>query len=187
MGRPKLALPLGDKTVLECVLDILRQADVSDILVVISPGGKELIPLADKKAHILQLDQDTADMQATVLAGLDWLETTLQPVAQDYWLLLPADHPSLNPVVIRQLEQCRTEHPQHSIFIPTFAGKRGHPALIGWQHVAALRQFPPGQGLNRFLRQQTQLLECPMNAPEILLDLDTPEDYRRLLDHFSET
>lgn len=184
MGRPKLALPLGGKTVLECVLDALAQAGVTDVLVVVSPRGGELAVLAEKSgAHVLHLDNDTPDMQATVSAGLEWLENRFQPASDDSWLLLPADHPSLDAAVIRELLQCRLSDTQHSVFIPTFAGKRGHPALIGWQHVAALRRFPPGQGLNRFLRDLgEQVCECPVAAPGILLDLDTPEDYQRLVE-----
>ena len=36
MGRPKLSLPLGDHTVLECVIATLREAGISDILVVVA-------------------------------------------------------------------------------------------------------------------------------------------------------
>jgi len=190
MGRPKLALPLAGKSILECVLDALRQAGVTDVLVVVSPLGDAVSALAEKGgAHVLRLADETPDMRATVIAGLEWLEQRFQPAADDAWLLLPADHPVLDPDAILALMRCRLAHPQQSIFIPSFGGRRGHPALIGWQHVAALRCFPPGQGLNRFLREAgEQVRECPVRSPGVLLDLDTPEDYQRLLDgHFMDT
>lgn len=184
MGRPKLVLPLAGKTILECVLAALGQAGVADVLVVVSPNGDEIAALAEPAgANVLRLAVETPDMRATVVAGLDWLEGRFQPSADDAWLLLPADHPSLDPVAIQELLRCRAEHPRQSVFIPTFKGKRGHPALIGWQHVAALRQYPIGQGLNRFLRGLgDQVRDCPVNTAGVLLDLDTPEDYQRLVD-----
>jgi len=184
MGRPKLALPLGKRTVLECTVAALRNAGVEDILVVLNPDGAELAALAEKVgSRVLQLTEETPDMQATVLHGLAWLEDHFSPQPEDSWLLLPADHPALNPQVICELLRARTARPEHSIFIPTHAGRRGHPTLIGWQHTAELRAWPAGLGLNRFLRQQTAATcEWPVDSADILFDLDTPEDYQRLLE-----
>jgi molybdenum cofactor cytidylyltransferase len=187
MGRPKLALPLGNRTVLERVLDALRQAGLEHILVVLPPDGGELTTMAvTAGADVLRLEEGTPDMQATVLAGLEWLEKRFEPLPTDGWLLLPADHPSLDSAVIAELLQSRIAHPEASIFIPTHTGKRGHPALIAWQHVAELRAWPPGQGLNRFLRRHAAATwECPVASPHVLVDLDTPADYELLRQHFS--
>ena len=46
MGRPKLALPLGDRTVLEHVLTALRDGGVERILVVLGPHVADLGPIA---------------------------------------------------------------------------------------------------------------------------------------------
>ncbi len=183
MGKPKLAMALGERTVLEWVLEAMKQAGIGEIVVVVGPQGEELAALAEKaKAHVLRLENDTPDMQATVLLGLDWLETHLHPDPVDSWLLAPADHPTLNSAVVMELLKAKKEHPAQSIFIPSHAGRRGHPALIAWQHVPGLRLWPPGQGLNRFLRRlAAQTRECPMDDPEVLCDLDTLEDFQRVL------
>jgi molybdenum cofactor cytidylyltransferase len=184
MGRPKLALPVGERTVLECTVAALRQAQIPEILVVVGPQATQLAALGARAgARVLRLAEETPDMQATVMHGLAWLEDHFHPEPGDSWLLLPADHPALNPEVIRELLRARTIQPERSIFIPTHAGRRGHPTLIGWQHTAELCAWPAGRGLNQFLRQQTgATCEWPVQFPDILLDLDTPEDYRQLLD-----
>ena len=38
-------------------------------------------------------------MRATVEAGLNWLEERLRPEPEDDWLLMPADHPTLNQLI----------------------------------------------------------------------------------------
>jgi CTP:molybdopterin cytidylyltransferase MocA len=120
-------------------------------------------------------------MRATVEAGLGWLEEKFSPKPDDAWLLAPADHPTLDAAVVRQLVAARTENPQASVLIPTHAGRRGHPALIAWKHVEGMRALPPGQGLNVYLRrQEAETLELPVAAESILCDLDTAEDYERL-------
>ena len=46
MGRPKLGLPLGERTVLEHVVAALRQGGAEHVLVVVGPHVPELAPLA---------------------------------------------------------------------------------------------------------------------------------------------
>jgi molybdenum cofactor cytidylyltransferase len=183
MGRPKLALPLGGSTVLGRVVVALRQAGVETILVVIGPHVPELVPLAQAAgADIHLLSHETDDMRATVEEGLAWLEKHRHPAPSDHWLLVPADHPTLDPAVVGQLEQARADRPQCTIFVPTYRGRRGHPTLIGWSHVAGIRQLGPGLGLNAYLRRcGAETLEVPTESDGILYDLDTPADYERLV------
>jgi molybdenum cofactor cytidylyltransferase len=182
MGRPKLALPLGGHTVLGQVLVALREGGVAHTVVVVGPHVPELVPLAEAAgAHVCLLAEETADMRATVEHGLRWLEERFHPGPDDGWLLVPADHSALDAEVVRQLGRARAEHSDRSIFVPTFAGRRGHPALIAWRHVAGIRAHPPGLGLNTYLRRHAeQTLEVAVGSAGVLYDLDTPEDYERL-------
>ncbi len=182
MGRPKLALPLGDRTVLECVVQTLKAASVSDVVVVLGPHVSELVSLAEGAgAHPVMLAESTPDMRTTVQRGLDWIEQTIQPKPGDAWLLVPADHPAMDVDAIRNLIAEYQKQSRCSIAVPTFAGKRGHPALIAWKHVAGIRAFPPDRGLNAYLREHAgETLEVPVESNGVLFDLDTPEDYARL-------
>jgi CTP:molybdopterin cytidylyltransferase MocA len=182
MGRPKLALPLGDGTVLERVVAALREGGADPVLVVVAPHTADLAPLAEAAgASVCQLPAATADMRATVVHGLDWLEERFHPRPDDDWLLAPADHPVLDAEVVKLLRATRAKCPGCSLFVPVWNGKRGHPILLNWRHVTAIRALPPGTGLNAYLRQQTgELLEVPAPGGGVLLDLDTPEDYERL-------
>jgi molybdenum cofactor cytidylyltransferase len=182
MGRPKLSLPLGGRTVLEHTVSTFRRAGVEHVLAVVGPHVPELVPLAEAAgAKVCRLPEETADMRATVEHGLRWLEETFRPAAEDAWLLAPADHPTLNADVIRELLRARAEHPERSVLVPTWEGRRGHPALIAWKHVAGIRAHPAGEGLNTYLRQRAaEVLEVPAASADVLCDLDTPADYERL-------
>jgi molybdenum cofactor cytidylyltransferase len=182
MGRPKLALPLGGQTVLERVIATVRGAGVEPVLVVLGPHVPELLPFAEAaQAHVLLLAGETPDMRATITNGLHWLEERFRPTPEDSWLLLPADHPTLDGQVVRQLLAAREANPAATLLVPTFEGRRGHPLLLAWTHVAAIRELPEGLGLNAYVRQHAaETLEVPVASPSILWDLDTPEDYERL-------
>jgi molybdenum cofactor cytidylyltransferase len=163
------------------VITTLRQAEIEQVLVVLGPHGEALAaPARAAGAEVLVLLQKTPEMRATVEVGLAHLEEFWHPTADDAWLLIPADHPTLEAGVVRQLVQAYTVEPSHSLIVPTYQGRRGHPTLIAWRHVAALRKLPAGQGLNVYLREQ-ETHELPVTTPVVLDDLDTPADYERLL------
>ncbi len=87
MGRPKLALPLGGRTILECVLAALREAGIEKTLVVVGPHVPELVPPATNAgAHVCLLTEETPDMRTTVERGLAWLEERFRPQPADDFL-----------------------------------------------------------------------------------------------------
>src|SRR5262249_12245859 len=88
MGRSKLALALGEQTVLEHFIAALRSGGAEHVLVVLGPHVSELTPLAESAgASVLVLPEETADMRATVEAGLRWLEERFAPRPENAWLL----------------------------------------------------------------------------------------------------
>lgn len=188
MGRPKLRLPLGQSTVIERVVCALRDADVDEIVVVIGPHVRDLAPLVEQAggtAHVL--DEETPDMRATVLEGLNWLEQKHELTAEDGWLLIPADHPVLDSHVVQELIHARKRHPDQSIFIPCHEQKRGHPALLLWKHVQGIRTMRDDQGINTYLREhRDETLEIAVTSNSVLIDLDTPEDYNTLCERYSK-
>jgi molybdenum cofactor cytidylyltransferase len=180
MGRPKLSLPLGGKAVLAWVIDALRQAGVDRILTVIGPHVPELVPLArGAGSEVLLLEEQTKGMRGSVEQGLNCVEKRWRPDVKDCWLLALADHPLLSSEVVRRLLK-EWEGQRASILIPTYQGRRGHPTLLGWRHALGIRALDPGFRLNAYIRSQwAETHEIPVDDPDILNDLDTPEDYDR--------
>jgi molybdenum cofactor cytidylyltransferase len=183
MGRPKLALPVGASTVLERVIQALRGGGIDHVLVVLGPHVADLAGMAQAAgAHVLPLAAETPDMRATVEHGLHWFEERFHPGDGDAWLLVPADHPTLDAAIVRQLLAAHATDPDRLVVVPTHAGRRGHPTLLSWRLVAGIAALPAGQGLNTYLRQHGRnTLEVHVEQPEVLFDLDTPEDYARLV------
>ena len=189
MGRAKLSLPLGNHTILEQVVRSFRDGGVNEVLVVLAPTNEDLAVLANRAgAKVLVLDDLTADMRATAEQGLAWLEAEFAPQPDDPWLLCPADHPVLKAGVIAQLLEAWKQRGAKDILVPTFNGQRGHPTAIAWRHGAGIRAAPPGRGMNVYLRKHSEeTLEVPVANDSVLFDLDTPEDYVRLLQLWEET
>src|SRR5260370_29721576 len=84
MGRPKVSLPLGGRTVLEHVIAALQEAAIADILVVLGPHVAEMSPLLHRAgARVLVPAEETHTMRTTVEQGLTWLEHRYQPGPTD--------------------------------------------------------------------------------------------------------
>jgi molybdenum cofactor cytidylyltransferase len=181
MGRPKLALPLGGRTVIEHIVSTLREGGIESVLVVIGQHVRELeAPAGNAGAEVLVLAEATPDMRSTVDRGLEWFEERTRPVADDWWFLAPADHPAFAAIVVSELLTARSS--THSIIVPTHAGRRGHPALLRWRHAAGIRAYPSNLGINSYLRDRSdETLELPVSDPGILANLDTPADYQRII------
>jgi len=181
MGRPKLLLPIGDTTVIELVLRAMRAGGINDVVMVVAPSMEDLARKAmDAGAQVVRLSEDTPNMRATCLHGLAWIEERFHPRDDDGWLLLPADHPTVQPDVVRAILAAISENTDKTIIVPSHKGRRGHPTWLRWSHVAAIRAMPADQGLNAYIRTQSaERLELPWPDDDILFDLDTPEDYRQ--------
>jgi len=180
MGRLKPLLPFGPHTVLEQVLAVGQAAGLDPLLVVL---GHEADTIA---AHlppgipwVRNPNYRTGGMFSSVGCGLGSLP---QDVAMAVILL--GDQPTLTPDVLHRLrvaweaDSCPIEY----FYVPTFAGRRGHPLCIPAALFPAVLGWPGTEGLRGVLKKYAaQVREVPVLEPGILLDLDTPEDYDRAL------
>lgn len=73
-----------------------------------------------------------------------------------------------------------------TITIPTYQGRRGHPTLFSPRLREELSDVSEeGQGLREILlRHAADIVEAEMDTPELLFNLNSPEDYQRALAFF---
>jgi molybdenum cofactor cytidylyltransferase len=183
MGQAKLLLPLGPRRVIEHVLDALAASHVDRSIVVVPPAAHELRSIVERfpTARVAQLGEPTPDMRSSVLFGLEHVERLFRSRLPDAFLVVPADHPTVTTSAVNHL-LARFRAADRSIVVPTFGGRRGHPLLVAWRLVPAVRALPADSGLNHLLAQcAIEVEECPLDDPSLLDDLDTPTDYERLL------
>ncbi len=195
MGEPKLLLDVAGKTVIARVISALREAGVSRTLVVTRPSEAALVLESQRAgAEVLLPPFDPEEMRHSVEwalrdllehhshSGLACSEEIAPPC--DGWILVPADHPTLNHKVILQLIAAWSANPQ-MIAVPVFQGRRGHPTIFPWSTVNEVLALPADQGLNQLLRMNPErVLEVSLTDAQVIEDLDTPADYARLLKSF---
>jgi len=183
MGRPKLLLPLGSSTVIGRMLTLLKRPEIAATIVVVRSDDEPLRAAVDAGGAIpLQPEVAPAEMRHSVEHALRYLQCQFQPGADDGWLLAPADHPLVEAAVMDRLIASWRDS-RDRILIPVHCGKRGHPTVFPFRLAAEVFDLPPDAGLNRLLTTHTgEIEQIDVDSPGVVSDLDTPDDYERLLE-----
>jgi molybdenum cofactor cytidylyltransferase len=202
MGEPKLLLPWGSGTVIECVLAAWCASRVDRIVTVVRGDDAQLAEVCRRAgAEVAVPETPPPEMKDSVAVGLEYIQKRFDPNADDAWLLAPADMPTLSPFVIDRLlaehaeaaratnvgARGRSAKPPSegrdspggaTILVATFQGKRGHPVLFPWALAREVPLLAPHEGVNALLERHL-VREVACSDATILDDLDTPAKYRR--------
>ena len=181
MGRSKLELPWKNgQSIISHVVDVFLQADASPVLVV-TGGMREGIETSLRGKEIEfahNPDFATEGMMSSIKVGLRKLEDRAIEAA----LISPADLPMLRPTTVRRIIQAWENHTP-PIISPSYEESRGHPVLVAKMEWEAILRLGDDQTLRDFLKQREgEISYLVVDDPGILYDLDTPEEYRTLMD-----
>lgn len=182
MGRPKMLLPWGERTVLGQVLFTLQEAGVPHRLVVSGAEREAIEAIAcGAGAECLYNPQYAeGEMLSSIQVGLRALEGR---EAIEAALICLGDQPQIEVQVVQRLLEVWNEH-RASLIIPSYGGRRGHPWLVAralWPDL--LRLSPPATARDFLQTQAAQITYVLVETASILQDLDTPQEYERYRPH----
>lgn len=176
MGTPKLVLPWGNTTVIGNVTGVLQSAGLGQI-VVVTGAHHALIDSALQSSALTRVHNpqyEQSEMLASLQIGLRALLGAITAC-----LVILGDQPQIDPDVVAQVLE-RADDRQDALIVPSYHKRRGHPWLVGralWDAIFALRD--PEQTLRDFLHAHASQIEyITVETPAVLMDLDTPEEYR---------
>lgn len=180
MGDFKPLLPLGKETVLERCVRLFQKQGVTDVRVVLGHRAEDLVPLVGRlNARWIVNERFRDGMFTSVQAGAQ----TLEPDRKAFFIL-PVDVPLVRPSTVCDL-LVAFGRGSADVAYPCFLGSRGHPPLMA----AKLREpilSSDGIGGLRALLCNLPLREMEIEVADeyVLADMNTPEQYRSLLDRF---
>ena len=174
MGDFKPLLPFDGTTVIRRCAENLIAAGAEELVVVVGHRGAEIAAaLEGTSAHVVENpDYASTQMFDSLRLGLAALHGDCETV-----LLTPGDVPWVSPELVRKLTETEAD-----FVCPVCGGKRGHPVSVAGRRVPALLTYGGAGGL-RGAAEALGFSAALIETPEIgvTVDLDTPEDYRRLL------
>jgi CTP:molybdopterin cytidylyltransferase MocA len=173
MGACKQLLPLEGTTVIGRCLETLLAGGVGEVVVVVGPGGGEVArEVRGYPVSVVCATDPEGDMAASVRTGRD----TLSPETTGVLIAL-CDHPLVAPETVALLIARHHREPDR-IIIPEHDGGKGHPTLFPRRVLDELEGTLTLRDLVRRDPGRVLLMEVPDRG--VLLDMDTPEEYRRI-------
>lgn len=173
MGAFKPLLPFGDKTVIECCIDYLREGGVDEIIVVLGHRADEIRLKVSGVTFAVNPDPNS-EMGASIAVGGSALSETAQAT-----LIALVDYPAVPAAVVSTLLD--TWKRGARLVIPIWNGRGGHPVLIDLDFRAELANLSESGGLrDLFEANASEVERVPVDSPFIARDMDTWDDYRAL-------
>ena len=173
MGRFKLTLPWGDRTVIGQVVATLEAAGSEEIVVVTGHRSAEITAtLAGTTAQVIfNPDYASGEMSSSIRAGLRALDAGVAAT-----LLCLGDQPQMEAGTVRAVLAAGAAEDWQNIVIPSYRMRAGHPILLpAWLWPEILNCAGTLRDVMTAHRARTHFLV--VDTPAILADLDTPEDY----------
>ena len=173
MGAFKPLLPFGNKTVIECCIDYLREGGVDEIVVVVGHRADDIRQQISQVKFALNPDPDSP-MGASIAAGVRELPETAQAT-----LITLVDHPAVPPTVVSTILESWKSGAR--LVIPTWQDRGGHPVLVDLSFRTDLLNLPEIGGLRAlFDAHRSEVIRVPVASPFIARDMDTWDDYTSL-------
>ena len=175
MKKLKPLLPLEGRTMIERVIGLFREVGIADIRAVLGHEADRLIPVLDRQgvSHVIN-EGYRSGMFSSLRTGAAHLQEGCGA-----FFLLPADMPFVRPETLQRLIAAFRETGEVA-YRPRYQGRRGHPPLISAELIPAILAFDQPGGLRALLAgYEGRCVDIECDDPGILIDLDTPEDYRK--------
>ena len=176
MGQPKMLLPWGEGTVLTHIISVFQNAGLDDILVITGGSREQVEKLVSNQnvRTIFNKEYAKAEMLSSIQCGIWALARQTQAV-----LIGLGDQPQVQERSVRMVCEAFLET-EPNIVVPSYKMRRGHPWLVArplWDNLLVMKSPQSPRDFLESYRNEIQYVV--MDDPNILADLDTPEDYAK--------
>jgi CTP:molybdopterin cytidylyltransferase MocA len=176
IGGPKALLRIDGATFLERVAVRLRRPGVAEVLAVVAAdAGDVLRAAAAAGLPVVANPAPDEGMLGSILLGLSAAEAQGATAV----LIHPVDHPLVEPDTVDDVLEALDGGAR--VAVPSYAGRRGHPAGFAASAWPALRAASPAVGAVQVLREHPDWVVHVDGGPGCVAGIDTREDYDRLV------
>ena len=181
MGQPKAFLRLGGLTFLERAVAALRDGGCGEVVVVAGPPDEDAArEIADAAAHLgarVAVNPDSGSEQVDSLrAGLRALGQEVKAA-----VVVPVDGPGVDEVTVRAVIEAFGREPYPRVVQPFDGQRHGHPVLFSRAVWPELMADPLPDGARTVIHAH-DAGRAEVHVARLAADVDTPDDYRRLLE-----
>jgi molybdenum cofactor cytidylyltransferase len=177
MGQPKQLLKYRGQTLLRRICEAAIEAECAPIVVVLGAHAQQIAAELDHLAVDATINPNwQSGIGSSIRAGVQRM-IELSPIL-DATLILLCDQPVVDASVIARLVQMYRESGK-GVCAASFAQTLGPPVVVSRRFLEMLLRLPDDRGAKQLWLEHPEEL-CRFECAEGEIDLDTPEDLRRL-------
>ena len=185
MGKQnKLLLPVGGEALLVKLVKSVCDSDVGQVLVVIGHEAEKIrLELNNFPLSFVYNPNFSEGMTSSIKFGVKEVSPD-----SDGFLICLADMPFINTSEINKLINAYVQNrikEKGLIVVPVFKGQRGNPVLFSNEFRNDILEYKNAFGCKEVIINNSESVkEIEMDDENMLLDVDTLEDYQRLTENF---
>jgi len=178
MGQPKQLLKFRGTSLLRRAIDTALAVPTEQVIVVLGHAADQLLPeCAATSATVVLNDQWMEGVSTSLRGGLAAVSSDARGV-----FIYPADMPLVTPEALRELAH-RQQVSGRPAAVTEAGGVRGVSVFITRSLFPALMIQEDDVGGAQYLRRHPEAVEAVhFDDPDLVRDVDRPEDYARLLE-----
>ncbi len=180
MGTPKQLLPFGNSTILETVIESVHTGEPDAIVVVTNSHIHKKLDLPENTyCRIAILPEEKTEMIDSIILGVETICENCDPDVNDAFMVCPGDVAKVSGNAVRS---CIQKYRQKGgIVVASHEGRPGHPIVVPLGLKDELPQLH-GTGLKQLLTIHAEKVSrVEVDSAISMVDIDTREDYERLL------
>ena len=174
MGQPKQLLPYGGAPLLGHVLQTARSCPFDQLLCVVGGASAEVRRWVDlREVEVVENTDFGAGCSSSIAAALEHVDQRC-----DVLVLMLGDQPGVGVATVEALLAGRGAAP---LAVCAYRDGRGHPLALARSVFDELAALHGDKGVWKLIDQHAdQVVDVAMQGP-VPLDVDTWDDYRRVL------
>jgi len=177
MGKVKLTLPLGDKQLIEWVLQAVKLTPLDKYFLVVRPEDKEIIKTGEKwGAEIVLNSEYRSGMSSSIRKALYQISSE---ELEGFFVLL-GDQPFINPSLLYKMIRAFTPGKKEMI-VPFYKDRQGNPVFFDVYWKDELMKLSGDMGGRVLIKTHPERIKrFKISDESILLDIDREEDYEKI-------
>lgn len=175
----KLLMTFNEKSLIEHIVDTLLQSEVDEIIVVVGYEAQKIRDrLQTRKIKIIDNPNFQSGMTTSIHAGVKAAGDT------DAFMICLSDLPFIESIEYNRLVQSfkkAYDSNDKPIIVPTYDGQRGNPVIFSVYYKSEILTHKGKKGCRGVVKHNSQHVNEVSMSKHILKDIDTIEDYNKLL------
>ncbi|MGQ9616861.1 MAG: nucleotidyltransferase family protein [Spirochaetota bacterium] len=176
-GKPKALLLIDGESFLERIINNMSKADIGELVVVLGADHEKIEAKVNMMCARIVINRNWKQGQLSSLqAGIN----SLSPLSEGVLFTL-VDHPLVRTSTYVELAE-RWKENRDRVIVASYQGRKGHPTIFPRRLYRNILEEEHPFGARSIIKNEgSSVLFVQVDDPGVVQDIDTIEDYRRLI------